>query len=218
MLTYLARRLVLAAITIFAITLVTFGILHLPPVDFVTAYAAQAATQGTLISAAEADAMRLAYGLNQPLWVQYWKWIAMVAQRRFWPLVRVRPPGYRGHRRPTVAHHAAVTRRHRRHLGPRFADRHLLRRAPVLAGRLRLHLPGLHRPCHPELPAGADRHVFRPAAVRHQRRRPVLRRAAAGALELDEGGGPDPAPAGADPDPVAGRHRAARADHARQPA
>ncbi len=23
--------------------------------------------------------MRLAYGLNQPLYVQYWKWIAMVA-------------------------------------------------------------------------------------------------------------------------------------------
>ena len=83
MLTYLARRLVLAAITIFAITLVTFVILHLPPVDFVTAYAAQAAASGTQISAAEADAMRLAYGLNQPLYVQYWKWLAMVASGDF---------------------------------------------------------------------------------------------------------------------------------------
>ena len=79
MLTYLLRRLGLAAITIFAITLVTFVILHLPPVDFVTAYAAQAAASGSAISPAEADAMRLAYGLNQPLWVQYWKWISMVA-------------------------------------------------------------------------------------------------------------------------------------------
>ena len=34
MVTYLARRLVLAAITTVAITLVTFIILHLPPVDF----------------------------------------------------------------------------------------------------------------------------------------------------------------------------------------
>src|SRR5580698_7908322 len=83
MLTYLARRLVLAAITVFAITLVTFAILHLPPVDFVTAYAAQAAASGTAISAAEADAMRLAYGLNQPLWVQYWKWLALVASGNF---------------------------------------------------------------------------------------------------------------------------------------
>ena len=50
MLNYLARRLVLAAITTLAITVVTFGILHLPPVDFVTAYAAQAAGSGTAIS------------------------------------------------------------------------------------------------------------------------------------------------------------------------
>jgi peptide/nickel transport system permease protein len=82
-LAYLARRLVLAAITTFAITVVTFIILHLPPVDFVTAYAAQAAASGTAISAAEADAMRLAYGLNQPLYVQYWKWLAMVASGDF---------------------------------------------------------------------------------------------------------------------------------------
>jgi peptide/nickel transport system permease protein len=83
MIAYLARRLVLAAITIFAITLVTFGILHLPPVDFVTAYAAQAAASGNAISAAEADALRLAYGLNQPLYVQYWKWLSMVATGNF---------------------------------------------------------------------------------------------------------------------------------------
>ncbi len=78
-LTFILRRLGLAAITVLAITLVTFGILHLPPVDFVTAYAAQAAASGSAISAAEADAMRLAYGLNEPLWVQYWKWLSMVS-------------------------------------------------------------------------------------------------------------------------------------------
>jgi peptide/nickel transport system permease protein len=83
MLTYILRRLGLAAITVAAITVVTFGILHLPPVDFVTAYAAQAAASGSSISPAEADAMRLAYGLNQPLWVQYWKWLGMVATGDF---------------------------------------------------------------------------------------------------------------------------------------
>jgi peptide/nickel transport system permease protein len=83
MVSYILRRLGLAAITVVAITLVTFAILHLPPVDFVTAYAAQAAASGSSISAAEADAMRLAYGLNEPLWVQYWKWLAMVATGNF---------------------------------------------------------------------------------------------------------------------------------------
>jgi len=74
---------VLAAVTLFAITIVTFIILHLPPVDFVTAYAAQGAASGTAISPAEADAMRQAYGLNQPLYVQYWKWLAMVGSGNF---------------------------------------------------------------------------------------------------------------------------------------
>ncbi|HET6238428.1 MAG TPA: ABC transporter permease [Acetobacteraceae bacterium] len=83
MLSYILRRLGLAVITVFAITLVTFVILKLPPVDFVTAYAAQAAASGSAISPAEADAMRLAYGLNQPLWVQYWKWLSMVASGDF---------------------------------------------------------------------------------------------------------------------------------------
>jgi peptide/nickel transport system permease protein len=83
MLTYLLRRLGLAAITIFAITLVTFTILQLPPGDFVTAYAAQAAASGSSISAAEADALRQAYGLNQPLWVQYVKWLSLVASGDF---------------------------------------------------------------------------------------------------------------------------------------
>jgi peptide/nickel transport system permease protein len=82
-LNYVLRRLGLAVITVFAITVVTFVILHLPPIDFVTAYAAQAAAAGTAISAAEADAMRLAYGLNEPLLVQYWKWLSMVAVGEF---------------------------------------------------------------------------------------------------------------------------------------
>ncbi len=83
MLAYLLRRLGLAAITIFAITLVTFMILHLPPGDFVDAYAAQAAASGTAISAAEADALRLAYGLNQPVYIQYFKWLGMISSGNF---------------------------------------------------------------------------------------------------------------------------------------
>jgi peptide/nickel transport system permease protein len=83
MLTYLLRRLGLAVITIWAITLVTFIILQLPPGDFVDAYVAQASATGTAISAAEADALRVAYGLNQPLYVQYFKWLHLIATGDF---------------------------------------------------------------------------------------------------------------------------------------
>jgi len=83
MLRYLLRRLLLAAITVWAITLVTFIILQLPPGDFVDAYVAQASASGSAISAAEADALRVAYGLNQPLYVQYFKWLGLVASGDF---------------------------------------------------------------------------------------------------------------------------------------
>jgi peptide/nickel transport system permease protein len=83
MLSYLIRRLGLAAITVWAITLVTFIILQLPPGDFVDAYVAQASAMGTAISAAEADALRHAYGLDQSLWVQYFKWLNLIAHGQF---------------------------------------------------------------------------------------------------------------------------------------
>ncbi len=83
MLTYLLRRLVLAAITVWAITVVTFIILQLPPGDFVDAYVAQASAMGTAISAAEANALRHAYGLDQSIWVQYAKWLNLVAHGEF---------------------------------------------------------------------------------------------------------------------------------------
>ncbi len=80
MLTYLARRLVLALITTWAITVVTFIIMQLPPGDFVDAYVSQSSAMGSSISAAEADAMRQAYGLNQPFYIQYLKWMSFVAR------------------------------------------------------------------------------------------------------------------------------------------
>ena len=80
---YILRRFLLALVTIWAITVVTFVILQLPPGDFVDAYVAQAAVSGTAISAEEADAIRQAYGLDQPLLVQYGKWLSMMAQGEF---------------------------------------------------------------------------------------------------------------------------------------
>ena len=47
MLAFLARRLVLALITVWAISLITFAIIQLPPGDYVTAYIAQLETQAT---------------------------------------------------------------------------------------------------------------------------------------------------------------------------
>jgi peptide/nickel transport system permease protein len=83
MIAYIARRLLIAIATIWAISAVAYAIIQLPPGDFVDAYIANLSASGSLVSAQQAEAMREQYGLNQPIWVQYWKWISRVAQGDF---------------------------------------------------------------------------------------------------------------------------------------
>jgi peptide/nickel transport system permease protein len=75
MLTFVVRRVLLAVLTIWVISALSFVIIQLPPGDFVTTYIAQLSASGSSVTAAEADALRELYGLNQPIYVQYSKWI-----------------------------------------------------------------------------------------------------------------------------------------------
>jgi peptide/nickel transport system permease protein len=82
-LAYLVRRLVLAVLTIWAISILSFVIIQLPPGDYITSYIAQMSASGGFISQEEADALRDEYGLNRPLWVQYLRWMKQVLQGKF---------------------------------------------------------------------------------------------------------------------------------------
>ncbi len=75
MLTFVVRRVLLAVLTIWVISALSFVIIQLPPGDFVTTYIAQLSASGSSVSATEAEALRELYGLNQPIYVQYSKWI-----------------------------------------------------------------------------------------------------------------------------------------------
>jgi peptide/nickel transport system permease protein len=81
MLAYNARRLIYMLVTLFAISVMTFIIIQLPPGDFVTALVAQLNLQGTTVDPAEMAALRARYGLDDTLWVQYWKWISNIVLR-----------------------------------------------------------------------------------------------------------------------------------------
>ncbi len=74
MLGYFSRRLIYAILTIWSVSVISFLIIQLPPGDYVTAYIAQLATQGSSLSLSEAENLRIYYGLDQPLYVQYFKW------------------------------------------------------------------------------------------------------------------------------------------------
>jgi peptide/nickel transport system permease protein len=83
MIAYIVRRFFLALLTIWAISVVSFVIIQLPPGDFVDAYIANLSSSGSMVSAQEAQALRELYGLNQPIWVQYGKWMDRVLEGDF---------------------------------------------------------------------------------------------------------------------------------------
>jgi peptide/nickel transport system permease protein len=64
--------------------MLSFLIIQLPPGDFLTSYAAQLRAQGDNVDEAELQALRERYGLGQPFYVQYGKWISGILLRNDW--------------------------------------------------------------------------------------------------------------------------------------
>lgn len=57
--------------------------IQLPPGDYVTAYIANLQAMGTMVRAEEAEALRQQYGLDQPVYVQYAKWMGLMLRGNF---------------------------------------------------------------------------------------------------------------------------------------
>ena len=81
MVAYIVRRLMLAVLTVWAISVLSFMIIHLPPGDYVTSYIASMSASGSAVSEGEAQALREQLGLNQPITVQYAKWMGLIMTR-----------------------------------------------------------------------------------------------------------------------------------------
>jgi peptide/nickel transport system permease protein len=84
MLLYIIRRVLYMIPTLFAISILSFMIIQLPPGDFLTSYAAQLRAQGEAIDETELANLRERYGLGQPIHVQYTKWISGILLRNDW--------------------------------------------------------------------------------------------------------------------------------------
>lgn len=80
---YIVRRVLFFIPTLFAISMVTFFIIQLPPGDFLTAYEARLASSGDAVDLQRVAELRERYGLDDPVPVQYWKWISGVFQGDF---------------------------------------------------------------------------------------------------------------------------------------
>ena len=75
MLNYLARRAVYMLIMLWILTMVIFFIIQLPAGDYVTTLAAQLAQRGEEVNEELLSNLRRRYGLDQPLYAQYLKWL-----------------------------------------------------------------------------------------------------------------------------------------------
>jgi peptide/nickel transport system permease protein len=77
MVTFVTRRVMTMALTLFLISIVSFVAIQLPPGDVLTTWVTRQEVQaGAAMPRESLDALRAQYGLGEPLPMQYAKWVA----------------------------------------------------------------------------------------------------------------------------------------------
>jgi peptide/nickel transport system permease protein len=80
MLRFILRRILFMIPTLIAISILSFLIIQLPPGDFLHSYVSELRDLGVIISETEVISLREHYGLNDPIYVQYFNWMKGVVQ------------------------------------------------------------------------------------------------------------------------------------------
>lgn len=73
--TFILRRILILVPTLVLISIISFFIIQLPPGDYLTVKIAQMEATGDEVSMEAVEQMRKRYGLDQPIYVQYWRWV-----------------------------------------------------------------------------------------------------------------------------------------------
>ncbi len=84
MLGYILRRIGMMIPTLVVISMLSFIIIQLPPGDYLTSYAATLRATGDAVDEAELESLRQRYGLGQPIYVQYYKWMSGILLHGDW--------------------------------------------------------------------------------------------------------------------------------------
>lgn len=75
MLTFIVRRLATFIPMMFLMSVVAFALIQAPPGDFLSDYVVQLQNQGEFADPGELESLRKQYGLGEPMYVQYAKWV-----------------------------------------------------------------------------------------------------------------------------------------------
>lgn len=83
MLRFLAQRIFAALVVLFFLSIVTFAIIHARPGDYGDYIYSMVTARGTSVAEAQRirDAVRIEYGLNDPIYLQYINWIIGIVTR-----------------------------------------------------------------------------------------------------------------------------------------
>jgi peptide/nickel transport system permease protein len=81
MVKYILKRILMMIPTMLAVSLIAFAIIQLPPGDFLTSKVAELEARGDTIEEAVLAGLRKRYGLDKPIYVQYWRWISAIVLR-----------------------------------------------------------------------------------------------------------------------------------------
>jgi len=81
MIAFIVRRMLWMIPSLLVISVMAFVLIRLPPGDFVTNYIATLAASNEVVDQNTAAELRARFGLDQPLIVQYWKWISGIVFR-----------------------------------------------------------------------------------------------------------------------------------------
>ncbi len=83
MFSYIARRILYMIPTLLVISIISFTLIQLPPGDYLTSYIARLTETGESVDEAMMASLKKRYGLEQPIYVQYFMWIKGVLQGDF---------------------------------------------------------------------------------------------------------------------------------------
>jgi peptide/nickel transport system permease protein len=81
---YILKRVLMMIPTLIVISMISFAIIQLPPGDYLTSYVAGLRQMGDEVDEAELSMLRERYGLGQPVYVQYYKWVSGILLRGDW--------------------------------------------------------------------------------------------------------------------------------------
>ena len=78
MFVFIVKRMLWMLPFLLAISFLSFVLIQLPPGDYVTTYIATLAASNEVVDQATAADLRNRFGLDQPMIIQYWKWISNI--------------------------------------------------------------------------------------------------------------------------------------------